>query len=138
MDLRLRARESEGIELVEVAGELELHNAPQLRAELLRACEGQSPCVVVDLSGLTFIDSTGIGVLVGALKRARERGGALTLVCPVPRIRRIFEITGLLRALPLFETRAEAQAACASTPKAASAPVTEAPVVETSVAVEES
>jgi anti-sigma B factor antagonist len=115
MDLRLRARDHEGIMVVEVAGELELHNAPQLRAELLRACEVDQPCVVVDLSGLTFIDSTGIGVLVGALKRTREHGGVLTLVCPVPRIRRVFEITGLLKALPLYETRQAAQEAC-STP----------------------
>jgi anti-sigma B factor antagonist len=114
MDLRLRARDIEGITLVEVAGELELHNAPQLRAELQRACENDGPCVVVDLSGLTFIDSTGIGVLVGGLKRAREHGGALTLVCPVPRIRRVFEITGLLKALPLYETREAAQAACST------------------------
>jgi anti-sigma B factor antagonist len=132
MDLRMRVRENEGITIVDVAGELELHNAPQLRAELLKLCEADAPCVAVDLSGLTFIDSTGIGVLVGALKRAREHGGALTLICPVPRIRRVFEITGLLKALPLYETRGEALAVCA--PQSAPVASLDTPAVATPAA----
>ena len=112
MDLRLRTRTLGRTTIVDVAGEVELHSAPQLRAELLRACDTQQPCVVVDLSGVTFIDSSGIGVVVGGLKRARERGGALVLVSPQPRVRRIFEITGLLAALPFFESIDSAVAAC--------------------------
>ncbi len=88
-----------------------MHAAPELRAELQRVCSTQSPRVLIDLSQVSFIDSTGIGVLVGALKRAREAGGALVLVCPVPRLRRIFEITGLLQALPMYQARSEALSA---------------------------
>ena len=112
MDLRLRTKQENGVALVEVAGELEMHAAPELRAELQRVCATEDaspkPRVLIDLSQVSFIDSTGIGVLVGGLKRAREAGGALVLVCPVPRLRRVFEITGLLQALPLFQTRDEA------------------------------
>ncbi len=108
MDLRLRTKQVEGTEIVEVSGELEMHAAPELRAELQRVCAGEKPSVLIDLSQVSFIDSTGIGVLVGGLKRAREAGGALVLVCPVPRLRRIFEITGLLQALPMYQTREEA------------------------------
>ena len=115
MDLRIRTSQNDGITTVELGGELELHNAPSLREEFGRVCETNAPCVLVDLSQVSFIDSTGIGVLVGGLKRAREHDGTFVLVCPVPRLRRVFEITGLLRALPLYETREEARAACAPT-----------------------
>ena len=112
MDLRLRTKQSDGTDIVEVSGELEMHAAPELRAELQRVCAlenaSQKPRVLIDLSQVSFIDSTGIGVLVGGLKRAREAGGALVLVCPVPRLRRVFEITGLLQALPMYQTRDEA------------------------------
>lgn len=118
MDLRLRTRpsgaatagQSESATVVEVAGELDLHSAPQLRAELVRAVENNAspPRVVVDLSGVTFLDSTGVGVLVGALKRARQANGSLHFCGAQPRVRRVFEITGLIGALPLFSTRGEA------------------------------
>ncbi len=113
MDLRLRTRpsagQSERATVVEVAGEVDLHSAPQLRAEIGRAIEQSAPPrIVVDLAGVTFLDSTGVGVLVGALKRAREAGGLLHFCNPQPRVCRVFEVTGLLGALPLFATRDEA------------------------------
>ena len=116
MDLRLRTRPSaapsKSVAVVEVAGELDLHSAPQLRAELNRALENNAPPrIVVDLMGVTFLDSTGVGVLVGALKRAREAQGALHFCGAQSRVRRVFEITGLIGALPLFVTRDEAFAA---------------------------
>lgn len=111
MDLRLRSRRSGGATVVEVGGEVELHSASQLRDELLRAGEAEHPCVVVDLSRVTFIDSTGLGVLVGALKRVREKG-ALSLVCPQRQVRRVFEITGLTKVFPMFDTLDDAVASC--------------------------
>ncbi len=105
MNMQLRIQKIEGTTVLEVGGEVELANAPQLRSELLGIGDVEHPRIVVDLSQVTFIDSTGIGVLVGAIKRVRERQGELALVCPQPRVRRIFEITGLLRALSIFETR---------------------------------
>ena len=132
MDLRLRTRptlDRGQITVVEVAGELDLHAAPGLRAELARATERsgerstersgatESPRVLVDLSGVTFIDSTGVGVLVGALKRAREAGGQLNFCGAQKRVKRVFEITGLIGALPLFGTRDEATAALLTPPE---------------------
>jgi anti-sigma B factor antagonist len=115
MDLRLRSRRAGGATVVEVGGEVELHSASHLRDELLRAGEAEHPCVVVDLSRVTFIDSTGLGVLVGALKRVREKG-ALSLVCPQRQVRRVFEITGLTKVFPMFNTLDEAVASCPTRP----------------------
>lgn len=114
MELRLSTFNSNGATIVEAGGELELHNAPRLREELKRICETDKPRCVVNMSDVSFIDSTGVGVLVGALKRAREHGGSLALACPQPRVRRVFEITGLLQALPIFDSLEAAQASCAA------------------------
>lgn len=130
MDLRLRTRPPvaharEGTTIIEVAGELDLHSAPQLRAEAVRAIESQSPPrIIIDLSGVTFLDSTGVGVLVGALKRAREANGALQFCNPQARVTRVFEITGLIGALPLFQTREAALAAFEPGENAATTPAT--------------
>lgn len=112
MELQLRIYESNGTTIVEAGGEVELHSAPGLREELRRVCETDCPCCVVDMSDVSFIDSTGVGVLVGALKRAREHGGTLTIACPQPRVRRVFEITGLLGALPIYDSLDAACDAC--------------------------
>ena len=60
--------------------------------------------IVVNLEGVDFLDSTGLGVLVGALKRVRTHEGELALVCTKPRILKGFEITGLTRVFPMYET----------------------------------
>jgi putative ATPase len=110
MELNLRTYNSpESSTILEVQGEVELHNAPKLRAQLHLLCGSPNPRVIVDLGQVSFIDSTGIGVLVGALKRAREASGDLIIVGARDRVHRIFEITGLLGALPLAKTVDEAE-----------------------------
>jgi len=112
MEIQLRIYDAGCAKIVEAKGDIELHNAPRLRAELKAVCEIERVCCVVDMTGVPFIDSTGVGVLVGALKRARENGGTLTLACPQPRVRRVFEITGLLQALPIYDLLEDAIGAC--------------------------
>jgi anti-sigma B factor antagonist len=78
--------------ILRISGEVDISTAPQLR-ERLQQLESRS--VVVDLSAMTFIDSTGLGVLVGAFKRLRERGGDLVLRAPTRSARKVLELTGL-------------------------------------------
>jgi anti-sigma B factor antagonist len=66
--------------------------------------------VVVDLLGVSFLDSTALGVLVGSFKRLRDSGGTLKLVIAEPRILKVFEITDLVRVFPIFATVDEALA----------------------------
>lgn len=119
MDLRWRQRAHEDIVTLEIEGEIDLHSAPQLRAELHRLGESGINHLIVDLAEVTFIDSTGIGALVGALRRARESGGNVAFCCARSRVRRVFEITGLLYALPLHATREDAAKALGSLEPAA-------------------
>ena len=75
--------------------------------------------LILDISDLDFVDSFGLGAVVGALKRLRQRGGELALVCPSRRIRRVFEICDLDRIMALHDS---IDSASASPPVSAAAP----------------
>jgi anti-sigma B factor antagonist len=99
-----------GVVLFVLYGEVDLHVAPELRERLTTAIEEGADYIVLDLSRVTFIDSMALGVLLGALKRLRPRGGELRLVVPSSDVRRIFEITLLDQVFTLNATRHEALA----------------------------
>lgn len=81
--------------VLSVAGEIDVHTAPQFREQLIELVEHGYDHIVVNLDEVRFLDSTGLGALVGAFKRIRRRHGELTLVCTQPRILKMLEITGL-------------------------------------------
>ena len=107
---RLRGGET-GI--VTLGGDVDLHTAPQLRERLSRAIDDGVSRLVVDLTDVTFIDSMTLGVLLGASKRLRPRGGQLRLVVAEASVRKIFEITLLDRVFQLHDSREAALAASA-------------------------
>jgi anti-sigma F factor antagonist len=85
--------------VVHVQGDLDLTRAPRLRKAFLEVL-AQSPSthLIVDLSGVAFIDSTGIGVIVGAHQRVTANGGWFSAVVTTPQVRKALQTTGLLRA----------------------------------------
>lgn len=97
-------QEIDGIPVVSVSGEIDVATAPQLREHLQDRMEAGSSTVVVDLLAVTFLDSTALGVLVGALKRCHEAGGDLRLVIDQPRVLKLFEITGLTDVFSIHAT----------------------------------
>lgn len=99
-----------GRELFAAFGELDLHVAPELQERIGATIERGAQLVVVDLSGVTFIDSMALGVLLGAANRLRRHGGNLRLVVPSPQLRRVFEIAQLDRVFSLNRTREQALA----------------------------
>lgn len=104
MELSMATRTVRGYAVLEVAGEIDVYTAPQLRERLIALVEGGARQVIVDLGRVEFLDSTGLGVLVGALKRLRVVGGELLLVCAQERLLKIFRITGLDRVFALFDS----------------------------------
>lgn len=97
--------------MIAVAGEIDLYTAPDLKQLLTQVIEDGATGVVMDLSGTTFLDSTGLGVLIGGLKRLRSRDGALAVVNVDDSIARTFEITGLDQIFTIRASRDEALAA---------------------------
>ena len=97
--------------VVAVTGEIDLFTAPELKSTLAEAVEAGHSRIVVDLTETTFLDSTALGVLIGAVKRLRSRGGALAIVNTDTSIAKTFEITGLDQVFTILPSREEALAA---------------------------
>jgi anti-sigma B factor antagonist len=97
--------------LVAVGGEIDVYTAPKLRERLVALIDSGSHDLIVDLEGVEFLDSTGLGVLVGALKRVREHQGSLRLVCTGERLLKIFRITGLAKVFAIYPSVGAASSA---------------------------
>ena len=94
--------------VLRVTGEVDVYTTPMLRERIRELAAGGAVHLIADLGQVDFLDSTGLGVLVGGLKRLREDGGSLALVITTPRILRIFQITGLTKALAVQPSVADA------------------------------
>src|ERR1700732_2933063 len=90
--------------VLSVKGEVDVYTAPRLREKLVELVSQGKHQIIVDLEGVDFLDSTGLGVLVGGLKRLRSHEGDLTLVCTQHRILKVFEITGLTKVFAIYES----------------------------------
>jgi anti-sigma B factor antagonist len=115
MDLSLDNRAVGTHMVVNVGGEIDVYTAPKLRERLVELINAGHYHIIVDLEAVDFLDSTGLGVLVGALKRVRAQDGSMRLVCTQERLLKIFRITGLAKVFPIYDS---VQAASAATGKA--------------------
>ena len=103
--LHIQIKERSHYTEVEIIGDFDIYSANDVKDELGDTC---SPNVVIDLTGVGFIDSTGLGVLVRTYRRQQARSGNLALVIVDETILRIFQITGLDRVMKIFKTKKEA------------------------------
>ena len=111
MDLTLATREVDGTTIVSVGGEIDVYTAPKLRDKITELVADGRYHLVVDMEAVEFLDSTGLGVLVGGLKKVRANSGSLQLVCNQERLLKIFRITGLAKVFVIHETADAALAA---------------------------
>ncbi len=102
------------VALVIVAGEVDMATAGILRGTIADRIAAGSRHLVLDLAGVRFLDSTGLGVLVGARKKVDQVGGSLRIVCRGERVTGLLRLTGLSRVLTVHATRDEACAALAA------------------------
>jgi anti-sigma B factor antagonist len=105
MALTIDVKRDEGTTLLVLRGDLDLSTAPQLRESLVEVIDGGSRRIVIDMEALDFLDSAGLGILVGGLKRARTHGGELELVCSSRAVLKPIEITGLDRVFTIHRGR---------------------------------
>ena len=108
MDLTLENSTAGERMVVAVGGEIDVYTAPKLRERLVELINSGHYHLVINLEGVDFLDSTGLGVLVGALKRVRSHQGSLRLVCTQERLLKIFRITGLAKVFPIYDSVDEA------------------------------
>ena len=112
VDLSLTTRNEGERSVIEVGGEIDVYTAPKLRETLISLVDNGRYHLVVDLEKVDFLDSTGLGVLVGGLKRVRTHDGSLSLVCTSERLLKVFRITGLTK---VFDIHPDVESALLST-----------------------
>lgn len=103
MELSVSTSSQGGHAVVTASGELDLYTAPRLQTALAALLRDPVDRVVVDLSGVEFCDSTGMNVLLAAMKRVQENGGTFELAAPRPAVRRILQVTGLDTVFDIHE-----------------------------------
>lgn len=101
-DLSIHVHKNGETHVFELSGSLDLATAPTVRAALLEAADRGDHKIVVDLNRVEFLDSTGLGALIGAQRRAKEEGGEIRLVVPDGQILRLLRITGLLKIFGVY------------------------------------
>ena len=111
MDLSISSDVRDGVTVVHVGGEIDVYTAPVLRERLDEHISAGRDHLVVDLENVSFMDSTGLGVLVGRLKLVRVTNGSLRLVCSSERILKVFSITGLDKVFHIYGSVDDALAA---------------------------
>lgn len=111
MDLTLATRDAGAATVLEVGGEVDVYTAPKMREQIVDLVNAGRNHLIVDMEQVEFLDSTGLGVLVGGLKRVRAQDGSLQVVCTQERILKIFRITGLTKVFPIHSSVPEALAA---------------------------
>jgi anti-sigma B factor antagonist len=101
MDLDVETGTVGDASLLSLRGEIDVYTAPRLRQAIIDLVEGGATRIVVDMEKVDFLDSTGLGVLVGGLKRVRVKDGSLSIVTTQDKILKIFDITGLNRVFAI-------------------------------------
>ncbi len=106
MDLTLVTREEDGATIIAVEGEIDVYTAPKLRDKITELVGDGVYHLVIDMEKVEFLDSTGLGVLVGGLKKVRAHDGSLELICSQERLLKIFRITGLAKVFTIHGSEA--------------------------------
>jgi anti-sigma B factor antagonist len=101
MNLEIRKEEREQAFVLVLKGEVDVYTAPKLKEELLPLVEKESHEVIIDLSNVEYMDSTGLGVIIGALKTSKTKQGQFKLRNATARLNRLFKITGLAEVMDI-------------------------------------
>jgi anti-sigma B factor antagonist len=111
VDLTLATNEVDGATIIAVGGEIDVYTAPKLRDKITELVADGVYDLIVDMEAVEFLDSTGLGVLVGGLKKVRAHEGSLQLICTQDRLLKIFRITGLAKVFVIHDSADGALAA---------------------------
>ncbi len=103
--LDIATEDAEHFSLIVLSGEVDVYSAPKLREAIKGLVDQGRNNIIVDLEKVDFLDSTGLGVLVGGLKRVKQNEGELGIICNQEKILRIFRITGLTKVFPIYASR---------------------------------
>lgn len=105
MDLSVSTHETGDVTVVAISGEIDVYTAPKLRDTLTELVGSGAYRLIIDMDSVEFLDSTGLGVLVGGLKKVRAHDGSMDIVCSQERLLKIFTITGLSKVFNIHDSQ---------------------------------
>ena len=108
MDIKVDVKDAEGCKILNVCGDVDVYTSPKVKEHINSLIEKEVYKIVVNLEDVRYVDSTGLGVLIGTLKKVKEHNGYIVLVCTNPQIKKIFQITGLVKIFNMFVNNEEA------------------------------
>lgn len=107
MELKLSTKDLGEYRVIKLKGEVDIYTAPRLKEAMVKAVDENRYKIVVDLEDVDFLDSTGLGVLVGGLKRVKPFDGEIGILCTQEKILRVFRITGLTKVFEVYSDESE-------------------------------
>ncbi|MFQ6110621.1 MAG: STAS domain-containing protein [Nitrospinota bacterium] len=106
--MEIRQREEDRASIIEVSGEVDLYSSPRMRDALLKLIKARAKAIIINLGGVSYMDSSGIATLVEGLQRCREYGGSFRLVGLKPDVMQVFRLARLTDAFEIYGDEAEA------------------------------
>lgn len=107
MNISVKTEKIDDITLIEIDGEVDTYTSSKIKQDILQVVE-QTPKIIISMEKVKFIDSTGLGILIGVLKKVKEKEGEMIIVSPNSYINQIFEITGLFKVFKIVENTQQA------------------------------
>lgn len=107
MNISVKTEKIDDISLIEIDGEVDTYTSSKIKQDILQVVE-QTPKIIISMEKVKFIDSTGLGILIGVLKKVKEKEGEMIIVSPNSYINQIFEITGLFKVFKIVENTQQA------------------------------
>jgi len=107
MNIVLRTEQIEDIFIIDIEGEVDTYTSSKIKQDILKIVD-QSAKIIISMEKVKFIDSTGLGILIGILKKVKEKEGEMIIVSPNSYINQIFEITGLFKVFKIVENSQQA------------------------------
>ncbi|HEX2999495.1 MAG TPA: STAS domain-containing protein [Armatimonadota bacterium] len=101
-------REAGGVPVIQLVGEVDIYTCPQLKETILHLIDEGNYHIVIDMEKVPYIDSAGLGVLVGARRRVGEHDGSISIVNPNPSVFKVLEITRLTKIFDVFQDKEKA------------------------------
>jgi len=109
--MEINRREKDKVVILDINGEIDLYNAPEIKDVIAKLIEEQKYCIVINLEKVSYIDSSGIGALISSLSNLKKYQGGLKIINVAGSVRKVFELTKLTSFFEIFDGEDEATAA---------------------------
>lgn len=109
--MEITRRENNNIVLLDINGEIDLYNAPEIKDVIAKLIEEQKYCIIINLEKVSYIDSSGIGALISSLSNLKKYQGGLKIINVSGSVRKVFELTKLTSFFEIYDNEADAIAA---------------------------